>query len=69
MPYNFFFQALISQPADVVCIYLRFQSYLYSCYVYHLWGILRTHSVQLADGLIAQLVEHCNGIAGVMAWV
>ena len=32
-------------------------------------GMLRTHSAQLADGLIAELVEHCNGIAEVMAWV
>ena len=32
-------------------------------------GILRTHSDQLADGLIAELVEHCNGIAEVMACV
>ena len=29
-------------------------------------GILRTHSDQLPDGLIAQSVEHCTDIAEVM---
>ena len=29
-------------------------------------GILRTHTGQLPDGLIAQLVEHCSGITEVM---
>ena len=34
--------------------------------IHHFLGLFGTNSDQLSVGLLAQLVEHCNGIAEVM---
>ena len=45
-------------------------NHIFTVVMFTIYGYVKnSHSDQLADGLIAQLVEHCNGIAGVMAWV
>ena len=77
-----FFQALISQLRKL-CVQLWWSitnsylspqfkyviSHIFICILHLLWVyITNTQRDWLPDGLIAQLVEHCTGIAEVMGW-